>query len=142
MSRRAMACRMLAAVSQLIGRCHEPSRQQMLRDQPRRTEEPSVPFVGRKRRTGSGIMLQSLLLRLPRLQERVANAVTFPTRYRGSHSSIPLGNGEGVPVSGTYAPGTGTHPSNHGSMSKRPGRARVAWQKSRERGDTQSVRAS
>ena len=51
----------------------------MLRDQPRRTEEPSVPFVGRKSRTGSGIMLQSLLLRLPRLQERVANAVTFPT---------------------------------------------------------------
>jgi hypothetical protein len=35
----------------------------MLRDQARRTEEPSVPFVGRKSRTGSGIMLQSLLLR-------------------------------------------------------------------------------
>jgi hypothetical protein len=84
----------------------------MLRDQPRRSEEPSVPFVGQKSRTGSGIMLQPLLLRLPRLQERVGNAVTFPTRYRGSHSSIPLGNGEGVPVSGTYAPATGTHRSN------------------------------
>ena len=69
----------------------------MLRDQARRTEEPSVPFVGRKSRTGSGIMLQPLLLRLPRLQERVANAVTFPTRYRGSHSSDPVGNGEGRP---------------------------------------------
>ena len=42
-------------------------------------------------------MLQSLLLRLPRLQERVANAVTFPARYRGSHSSDPVGNGEGRP---------------------------------------------
>lgn len=84
----------------------------MLRDQPRRSEKPSVPFVGRKSRTGSGIMLQALLLRLPRLQERVANAVTFPTRYRGSHSSIPPRNGEGVPVSGTYAPATGTHRSS------------------------------
>ena len=84
----------------------------MLRDQARRTEEPSVPFVGRKSRTGSGIMLQPLLLRLPRLQERVANAVTFPTRYRGSHSSIPLGNGEGVPVFRTYVLGIGTRPLN------------------------------
>ena len=107
-----MACRVLHALIQMIGHCHEPSRRHMLRDQPRRTEELSVQFVGRKRRTGSGIMLQPLLLRLPRLQERVANAVTFPTRYRGSHSSIPLENGEGVPVSGTYAPATGTHPSN------------------------------
>ena len=112
MSGCAMACGVRAIVTQLIRHQHRPSDQRMLRDQARRTEETSVPFVGRKRRTGSGIMLQSLLLRLTRLQERVANAVTFPTRYRGSHSSIPLGNGEGVPVSGTYAPATGTHRSN------------------------------
>ena len=84
----------------------------MLRDQARRTEEPSVPFVGRKSRTGSGIMLQSLLLRPPRFHRRVANDVTFPTRYGGSHSSIPLGNGEGVPVSMTYVLCGGTHPLN------------------------------
>ena len=79
MSGSAMVCGVLAALIQMNGRCHQPSDQRMLRDQPRRTKEPSVPFVGRKSRTGSGIMLQSLLLRLPRLQERVANAVTFPT---------------------------------------------------------------
>jgi len=84
----------------------------MLRDQARRTEEPSVPFVGRKSRTGSGIMLQSLLLRPPRFHRRVANDVTFPTRYGGFHSSIPLRNGEGVPVSRTYVLCGGTHPLN------------------------------
>ena len=66
-------------LSKMNDHCHRASDRRMLRDQARRTEEPSVPFVGRKRRTGSGIMLQSLLLRLPRLQEGVANAVTFPT---------------------------------------------------------------
>ena len=40
------------------------------------------------RGTGSGIMLQSLLLRLPRLQERVANAVTFPTA--NGHLTAPI----------------------------------------------------
>ena len=37
-------------------------------------------------------MLQSLLLRLPPLQERVANAVTFPTCQRADHNSDPVGN--------------------------------------------------
>ena len=111
-SRCAMEWRVANTLTPMIQHRHRPSNRRMLRDQARRTEEPSVPFVGPKWRTGSGIMLQSLLFRLPRLQERVANAVTFPTRYRGSHSSIPLENGEGVPVSGTYAPATGTHPSS------------------------------
>ena len=97
MSGCAMACGVLDALIQVNGHCHEPSDRPMLRNQPRRSEEPSVPFVGRKSRTGSGIMLQPLLFRPPRLQERVANAVTFPTRYRGSHSSDPVGNGEGRP---------------------------------------------
>ena len=114
-----MAWRVLDALTPRIHHRHRPSDRLMLRDHARRNEEASVPFVGAERRTGSGIMLQSLLFRLPRLQERVANAVTFPTRYRGSHSSIPLGNGGGVPVSGTYAPGTGTHPSNREHTHKR-----------------------
>ena len=37
---------------QMIGHCHEPSRRHMLRDQPRRTEEPSVPFRGAKEAHG------------------------------------------------------------------------------------------
>ena len=111
-SRCAMEWRVADALAPIIQHRHRPSDRRMLRDHARCNEEASVPFVGAERRTGSGIMLQSLLFRLPRLQERVANAVTFPTRYRGSHSSIPLENGEGVPVSGTYAPATGTHRSN------------------------------
>ena len=75
-------------------------------------EEPSVPFVGRKSRTGSGIMLQSLLLRLPPLQERVANAVTFPTCQRADHNSDPVGNGDGGPESGATAPIFGAHGAN------------------------------
>ena len=78
MSGCAMVCGVLDALIQMNGHCHEPSDRPMLRDQRRRSEEPSVPFVGRKSRTGSGIMLQSLLLRLPRLEELVANAGTFP----------------------------------------------------------------
>ena len=87
-----------------IGRCCATSRAAR--------EEPSVPFVGRKSRTGSGIMLQSLLLRLPPLQERVANAVTFPTCQRADHNSDPVGNGDGGPESGATAPIFGAHGAN------------------------------
>ena len=87
-----------------IGRCCATSRAAR--------EEPSVPFVGRKSRTGSGIMLQSLLLRLPRLQELVANAVTFPTCQRADHNSDPVGNGDGGPESGATAPIFGAHGAN------------------------------
>ena len=103
---------MLAALIQMNGRCHQPSDRRMLRDQARRTKEPSVPFVGRKSCTGSGIMLQSLLLRLPPLQERVANAVTFPTCQRADHNSDPVGNGDGGPESGATAPIFGAHGAN------------------------------
>ena len=57
-------------------------------------------------------MLQSLLLRLPRLQERVANAVTFPTCQRADHNSDPVGNGDGGPESGATAPIFGAHGAN------------------------------
>ena len=87
-----------------IGRCCATSRAAR--------EEPSVPFVGRKSCTGSGIMLQSLLLRLPPLQERVANAVTFPTCQRADHNSDPVGNGDGGPESGATAPIFGAHGAN------------------------------
>ena len=78
MSGCAMEWRVANALTPMIQHQHRPSNRRMLRDQARRTEEPSVPFVGPKRRTGSGIMLQSLLLRPPRFHEAVANDVTFP----------------------------------------------------------------
>ena len=40
------------------------------------------------------------------------NAVTFPTVYCWSNNSKRLRNGEGVPLSGAYAPETGTYPAN------------------------------
>ena len=60
-------------------------------------------------------MLQSLLLRLPPLQERVANAVTFPTCQRADHNSDPVGNGDGGPESGATAPIFGAHGANRDS---------------------------
>ena len=112
MSGCAMAYRVLDALIQMIGHCHEPSRRYMLRDQPRRTEEPSVPFVGRKRRTASAATLQRLLVRLSRLDRRVGNDVSFIFRYCTPSDSEGSGNGEGVPVFGTYVPVSGTQASN------------------------------
>ena len=77
-SRCAMAWRVADALTPRIQHRHRLLDRRMLRDHARRNEEASVPFVGAERRTGSGIMLQSLLLRPPRLHERVANGVTFP----------------------------------------------------------------
>ena len=60
-------------------------------------------------------MLQSLLLRLPPLQERVANAVTFPTCQRADHNSDPGGNGDGGPEpggAGATSPIFGAHGAN------------------------------
>ena len=68
--------------------------------------------------TGSARPLQGLLLRLPRLAERVANAVTFLTHICASNTSKRLGNGRGVPLSGTYVPWIGTHRSNRWSASR------------------------
>ena len=62
--------------------------------------------------TGSARPLQGLLLRLPRLAERVANAVTLRTHICASNTSKRLGNGRGVPLSGTYVPGIGTQEPN------------------------------
>ena len=101
-----------------IGRCCATSRAAR--------EEPSVPFVGRKSCTGSGIMLQSLLLRLPPLQERVANAVTFPTCQRADHNSDPVGNGDGGPESGATAPIFGAHGANREADLARVGEAYAA----------------
>ena len=101
-SRCAMAWRVADALIPRIHHRHRSSERLMLRDHARRNEEASVLFVGAERRTGSGIMLQSLLLRPPRFHRRVANDVTFPTRYREPHSSNPLGNGGGVLLGRTY----------------------------------------
>ena len=125
MSGCAMACRALDALIQMIGHCHEPSRRHMLRDQPRRSEEPSVPFGGPERRTGSGIMLQSLLARLSRLDRRVGNDVSFIFRYCTPSDSKGSGNGGGVPVFGTYVPWIGTHPLNRNSLRRLRGRKNI-----------------
>ena len=73
-----MAWRVADALIPRIKHRHRPSDRRMLRDHARRNEQASVSIRGSEARTGSGIMLQSLLLRPPRLQERVANGVTFP----------------------------------------------------------------
>ena len=62
--------------------------------------------------TGSARPPHALRLRLLRLAERVANAVTFLTHICASNTSKRLGNGRGVPLFGTYVPGIGTHRSN------------------------------
>ena len=51
---------------------------------------------------GSARPPHALRLRLLRLAERVANAVTFLTHICASNTSKRLGNGRGVPLSGTY----------------------------------------
>ena len=77
-SRCAMDWRVANALTPMMQHRHRPSDRRMLRDHARRNEEASVPFVAAESRTGSGIMLQSLLLRPPRFHERVGNGVTFP----------------------------------------------------------------
>ena len=52
MSESAMVCGVLAALIQMNGRCHQPSDRRMLRDQARRTKEPSVPFVAAREAHG------------------------------------------------------------------------------------------
>jgi hypothetical protein len=68
----------------------------------------------RERRTGSGIMLQPLLLRLPLLQERVAILTPLPFRPANGHLTTPIRweMARGVPESGTYVPIFGTHGAN------------------------------
>ena len=73
-----MAWRGSDALTPRMHHRHQSSDQPMLRHHARRNEEASVLFVGPTERTGSAPTLQSLLLRPPLLQERVANDVTFP----------------------------------------------------------------
>ena len=82
--------------------------QLMLRGQSRRTEVLSVLFIGSLALTGSGLSLRSLVRWSPDPDQRVGNAVSFKSRYCTSAESKPLGNGGGVPVSGTYVLESGT----------------------------------
>ena len=84
----------------------------MVRVQSRRTEVLSVLFSGSLALTESGLSLRSLVRWSPDPDQRVGNAVSFKSRYCTSAESKPLGNGGGVPVSGTYVLGIGTHPLN------------------------------
>ena len=74
----AMAWRVSDALTPTMYHLHRSSDLPMLRDHARRNEEASGLFVGPTERTGSAPTFQSLLLRPPLLQERVANDVTFP----------------------------------------------------------------
>ena len=84
----------------------------MRRGEARRTERQGSYSQGDGGLTLRLLRLQALLARPSRFHERVGNAVTFKTCYCTPSDSNPLGNGGGVPVSGTYVLEFGTDPSN------------------------------
>ena len=99
-------------VSPRLGHRHARADRTMRRGEARRTKRQGSYSQGEGGLTLSLLRLQALLARPSRFHERVANAVIFKTCYCTPSDSNPLGNGGGVPVSGTYAPAPGTHRSN------------------------------
>jgi hypothetical protein len=90
----------------------------MRRGEARRTKRQGSYFQGEGGLLLRLLRLQALLARPSRFHERVANAVTFKTCYCTPSDSKPFGNGEGVPVSGTYVLECGTDPSNRGGLER------------------------
>ena len=108
----ARACRVSDTVSPRLGHRHARADRTMRRGEARRTERQGSYSQGEGGLTLSLLRLQALLARPSRFHERVGNGDTFKTCYCTPSDSNPLGNGGGVPVSGTYAPAPGTHPSS------------------------------
>ena len=108
----ARACRVSDTVSPRLGHRHARADRTMRRGEARRTKRQGSYSQGEGGLTLSLLRLQALLARPSRFHERVGNAVTFKMCYCTPSDSNPLGNGEGVPVFGTYAPAPGTRPSS------------------------------
>jgi hypothetical protein len=121
----AMACRVSDTVSPRLGRRHARADRSMRRGEARRTKRQGSYFQGEGGLTLSLLRLQALLARPSRFHERVGNGDTFKTCYCTPSDSNPLGNGGGVPVSGTYVLETGTDPSNRRLRVVGVGRDRV-----------------
>ena len=111
-SKCARAGRVLEAVSPRLGHRHTRADWSMRCGEARRTKRQGSYFQGEGGLTLSLLRLQALLARPSRFHERVGNGDTFKTCYCTPSDSKPFPNGEGVPVSGTYAPAPGTHPLN------------------------------
>ena len=108
----ARACRVSDTVSPRLGHRHARADRSMRRGEARRTKRQGSCSQGEGGLLLRLLRLQALLARPSRFHERVANAVTFKTCYCTPSDSKPFGNGEGVPVSGTYVLECGTDPSN------------------------------
>ena len=108
----AMACRVSDTVSPRLGHRQARADRTMRRGEARRTKRQGSYSQGEGGLLLGLLRLQALLARPSRFHERVGNGDTFKTCYCTPSDSNPLGNGEGVPVSGTYVPGSRTGASN------------------------------
>ena len=108
----AMACRVLDTVSPRLGHRHTRADWSMRCGEARRTKRQGSYSQGEGGLLLGLLRLQALLARPSRFHERLGNAVTFKTCYCTPSDSNPLGNGGGVPVSGTYVPESRTVPPN------------------------------
>ena len=100
----ARSCRLLDAVIPRLGRRQARADRTMRRGEARRTKRQGSYSQGEGGLTLGLLRLQALLARPSRFHECVGNGDTFKTCYCTPSDSKPFPNGEGVPVSGTYAP--------------------------------------